>query len=166
MSKVEIDDVTYALSGKIKLAERTLTLNVPASVSTTGQRRMKRVSTSEHGDKLLEKANASKEDGIAAAKEAYDQGVEKLRVEREAAEKKAWGELNKVFDQIDALKETGKKAKRTSTGESQETSDTPDDTAPESTSDDSQTSDSQDTDNASSLDSSNGYGGYQQDRQW
>ena len=96
----------------------------------------------------------------------YDQGVEKLRVEREAAEKKAWGELNKVFDQIDALKETSKKAKRTSTGESQETSDTPDDTVPESTSDDSQTSDSQDTDNASSLDSSNGYGGYQQDRQW
>lgn len=111
MSKVEIDDVTYALTGKVKLAERSITVNIPPAMSTTSGRRARKISVSSAGEKLLQKEQENRDKALENAEDLYRQGVEKLQAEREERERKAWEGMNKIVDAVESLKENSREAR-------------------------------------------------------
>lgn len=125
MSKVEIDDVAYALTNKVKLAERSVTVNIPPAVSSTNGRRARKISVSSTGEKLLQKEQEARDKALESAEELFNQGVEKLQAERAERERKAWEGMNKIIDAVESLKETSKNARNSGTDEDEDDDDTP-----------------------------------------
>lgn len=129
MAKVSLtlDDVVMALKkGKRQIAEDTTTLNIPASVSTTGKRRFFRLDVSDEGKELLKVAIESRDKTMEDAKAKYDEGLEKLKEERAKNESGAWSELNKIADKVEEMRPRRSKSEETNSEEDDNASDTMD----------------------------------------
>lgn len=133
MAKVSLtlDDVVLSLrKGKRVVADRKQSLNIPATVSSTGKRRNMRLDISDQGEKILNKAIEDKDSALEDAKTAYEKALETAEQEYEKAQQKAWDELNKVADKITEIKHPSKAKTETQDSEEDDEpveSDQPDD---------------------------------------
>lgn len=107
MAKVALvlDDVVLALKkGKRQIADDTVTLNIPANVSSTGKRRMMRLDVSDEGRDMLKAAEEARDKIMRDAESKFNEGLEKLKEEREKAESGAWRDLNAIADKVEEMR--------------------------------------------------------------
>lgn len=112
MAKVALvlDDVVLALKkGRRTVAEEKVSLNIPATVSSTEKRRNLRLDISDEGQKLLDAAYEERDKAVEAAKADYEAALTKLEEDRLKAEKSAWKELNKIADKVEEMRPSRKK---------------------------------------------------------